>query len=1143
LTNNMTDITGFEGDSSVHASAGTGKTTLLVEKFFRLLMREKDGKFNRMDRILAITFTEKAADEMRLRISRRIRMEIKQTEGMEPGGRKQALLAHLLDSRRRATQSYISTIHSFCARVLRENPVEAGIDPMFEIMDEQRSSALRSDALTKFLLAKLRGGAISDLTYCYGFSSDMGFETSVASIIEKLFPLMRAADMNEASLLAECRDVLALADDKAVSLLNAAFEIGKELSASAKNERGIEMIRKILDGLEKIRRLGPDEREKAVRTSEELVNTLKLTAFPKNESAQNLRGILGEMLAWRVTPLAIGSARELASLLMEFRSYYSRNVKKRVSLDFDDLQELTLSLLNRNDAIRTRYRELFHGVLVDEFQDVNRLQKEIIYSFAAPGDGKLFIVGDPKQAIYGFRGGDTQVFADVKEEIAKNSGGLFRITTNYRSSPELVNFTNRFFGEYGGGLFGEDDVCEANRPPAESPAVERLTFPPPGTADDNRFMEARVVAQRIKEMVDGTGGKQYRYNDIVLLFRKLTALSLYESVFQNADVPVMVYKGTGFFQSQEVADMASVLSLIDDPSDVVSWVATLRSPLVASSDETILAIRRGTDGKIRGPETVPDDNEMETLVSDGLEREKLADFFRWYGQIRNIKDRLTISETIESVIDKSGFMGVLSAQPNGIQKAANVTKLIELGRSMESSGAASLKNFVRRITALIDAEQSAEQAVAVTAGQNVVRIMTVHQAKGLEFPVVFLMDIDGSPGGPPLPVVFDQHRGMAVKYVDKETLRPHQGMEHRNISGMEARKRKEDAIRLFYVGVTRAKEMLVLSGCRMPRSSDGMAEKVDAFLLNHPALFLETAAPQPAIFATRSYATAYELLKGERNAPPKVEVDGAPPLLNMKRDAVAATGGFLSVGDLTTFTRCKREYLFKNIFRINPEPIKKGESSSSAEIGTMAHSILERIDLSAPEKEFEEAVKLESRERLAGAKPADRTTVEKCVMNILGLDLVKRLRDGELKTVGREIPFAYKFDGGFFMEGKIDLLLRDSDGTPYVADYKFSSKQPDAGTKMQAELYALAVSRFTGADTAVCALLYAKGKPRQYSWGVGAERLKEIDAYISRTTAEIIAFEKKVRDEKAASALVGGDEFKCVDSSCAFSGYCNLSNT
>ncbi len=1127
------DIIGFEGDSCVHASAGTGKTTLLVEKFFRLLMREDGGRFNHIDEILAITFTEKAADEMRLRISKRLREEIVTTEGMEPGGKRNAALEHLKDARRRVSQSYISTIHSFCARVLRENPVEAGLDPMFEIMDEQRSSALMSDALTKYLLARLRNGSIADLAYGYGFIGAAGYETSLATMVTKLFPLMRAADMDGRSLIAGCREVFDASDEKAASCLRSASALAAELDDGANNERRSAMIRKVRGGLEKMKNFS-ENREESVRICGGLGTTLNLTAFPKNASARMLKDHLEEAHQWLTSSLSFGTAGELAGLLTEFRAYYPGKVKKRAEVDFDDLQEMTLALFGRHPAILGRYRELFKGVLVDEFQDVNRLQKEIIYSIAPPGDGKLFIVGDPKQAIYGFRGGDTGVFDEAKEDISKNSGGRFRISTNYRSTPELVNFVNRFFEARGDGSFGEDDPCVASRPPANAAAVERLTFSPLESADANRHMEARLAAQRIIGMTGGAHGNNFRYGQIVLLFRKLTALPVYESVFNALDVPIAVVKGSGFYQSQEVADLVSVLSLIDDPTDLVSWAATLRSPLVGCSDETVLALRRGADGKIRNPAVVPGGRALERLVPDESEREKLLDFVGWYENVKNVKDRLAISETMEAVLEKSGLIGVLGAQPCGVQKAANVTKLIELARAMESSGAASLKNFVRRATALVDENNSEPQASASRPGQNVVRIMTIHQAKGLEFPVVFLMDVDGATGAPPSPVVFDQHRGLAVKYVDKETLRSHRGMDHIKISRLEAEKRKKDSLRLFYVGCTRAVDRLVLSGCRMPRSQEGMADAVDAMVLGHPELFRPTPEAKLAALSNRAAPGAYEIL---RNEPPDREAGRVVPE-NYGTAHARKPGGFLSVGDVATFRKCARAHLLRNIFKIQPPPRAGGRGLGPLEIGRHAHSILERADLTAPKKRFDEFLKIELGERLANAAAADKKAVENCVLNLLGLGVIKKLRSGELKPTGTEIPFAYKFDDGFFMEGRIDLLLRDGEGTPWVADYKFSEKLPDLAARLQVELYALAVSRFTGAEGAVCALLYAKGRPREHVWRLSKERLEELAGELRQTALDILEFEEKQGGQNAADAPFGARDFKCPDDSCGFARYC-----
>ncbi|MBI3793463.1 MAG: PD-(D/E)XK nuclease family protein, partial [Nitrospinae bacterium] len=305
------------------------------------------------------------------------------------------------------------------------------------------------------------------------------------------------------------------------------------------------------------------------------------------------------------------------------------------------------------------------------------------------------------------------------------------------------------------------------------------------------------------------------------------------------------------------------------------------------------------------------------------------------------------------------------------------------------------------------------------------------------------------------------------------------------ISKLDEKKRREDGMRLFYVGCTRAEERLVLSGCYMARKSVGIAAKADALAQNEPNLFCKGEPLTPASFASQDFLTPYDVLSKEPSDGAEGKSDASPE----QKRAPSVVKGYVSVGDLTTFSRCKRKYLFNNLMKI-PAPIIKTTAKKSsllppAEFGSVAHSIIEDADMEASHTAFKKFVRKESAERLSHYPPSDRNAVARCVLNVLEFDVIKKLREGRLKLVGREIPFACKFDDGSIMEGKIDLLLRDEKGNPVVADYKFSLKQ------------------------------------------------------LSLSTVEITNFERQCRDDKMTSTFAGSDGLKCPDPTCAYSAYCH----
>ncbi len=578
----METILKFHGDTVVHASAGTGKTRLLVEKFLYELTTETEGRFPGIENIVAITFTEKAADEMSHRISGRI-FEITADMAAEPmDAAATRLYRHLVASRRRMARAYVSTIHSFCARVLRENPVEAGIDPLFEILDERRSRSLMDGALRQFLMLKLRrrDAAVMDLAYRYGFVGTGNHNSSLASLVADLLPLVRASGMAHAALLAPYagfipehrahlnRRVAAVRRDLSVAAGHAAKQEAKDMVARAEA---------LMGDMEAALDADPEEALRLAVSIPAGINAGKIKKA--SDELKRVKETFEEIEDSIAGALSHRQAEGLATLLEEFRRHYQTGVKNRGWLDFDDLEEMTISLFKHNPGIRSAYQQKFRKVLVDEFQDVNHIQKELIYLLAAPGEGRLVVVGDPKQAIYGFRGGDVQVFAETKKEILACGGGLFFLKTNQRAVKELVDFTNEVLLRAQPALFSADDECGAALSAAGAPAVEFFANVNPASADENRYREARRIASRIREMAaDGTA----RYRDIAILFRKFTALPLYESVFRSYGIPLAVHKGAGFYQSQEVKDLISLLAFIEDAGDAVSWAAALRSTATSS---------------------------------------------------------------------------------------------------------------------------------------------------------------------------------------------------------------------------------------------------------------------------------------------------------------------------------------------------------------------------------------------------------------------------------------------------------------------------------------------------------------------------------------------------------------------------------
>ena len=1161
----LTDCLEFAGDTVVRASAGTGKTFLLVEKFIHTL-KQMEGEFHTpLDTILAITFTDKAANEMRHRISQRIIEEIRECEKKKPAGGQVRLVRHLRRSRRQIGQAYISTIHSLCARVLRENPIEAGVDPGFKIMDAARTAQMMEQALEQFLLMRLRKGdaALIELAYRYGYSSDYAYQYSVKRIMGSLLPLLRAASTEPHQLLREYEKLARGLKERLSLFKTGAEQALQSLEHEANTQKRKDRLDALKEGISRLSSASDAKSEDGYRLADELSKAARGFGFksgaPAREAADRLREALDGYSKTVVSALVYKNSVQLRDLLGDFYAFYENRIKSGALLDFDDLQERTLRLFSRRPQTLDNYRKKFRRVMVDEFQDVNGLQKKIIYLLARPGEGRLFIVGDPKQAIYGFRGGDVEVFHEAQKEIVENSGRLFYIRKNYRSNPELVEFTNGYFSRYSNGVFTEDDLCDADRAESGSPAVESIAFIQTDmTADDARFREASLIAARIKEMVtgaefmvaDGKAMRDVKYGDIAVLFRKFTALPLYESALSAANLPYMIHKGSGFYQSQEVADLLNVLSYIENGSDLVSWVGALRSPFAGCSDEMILRLRRAPDGGIIDPLTYAGSSKPRVKGADPLDVEKFMEFTGWAHELMSVKERMTVSELIETVLEKSRITGILGAQPNGLQKVANVLKLIETARTMEQNSVATLKNFIRRAAGFVETGSDEPQALVAAADEDMVRVMTIHQSKGLEFPVVILADVNSVSAPKQSPVIFNPQRGLAVKYVDKTRLSSHKGVVFDETNRVNTEKEQDDDTRIFYVACTRARDRLVLSGWRR-QGRAARTQYLDELADNSPELFVDSTEPKCAAAQRQPEKSVYDHLREEAEGESEKEKVRAAKVAPVKRDAVRRLS--LTVGQVVAFARCPREYLFRSVYGIAPGKTaddggtkrQGGSRSGAAELGAAVHSAMELVEFAADKVAFKKSATSAVDAKLSRQSNKEKRDAVKSIAALYDTDPFTGLRSGALSIAGREVDFTARFGGGpvsCLLRGKLDLLLRDGRDGIWVVDYKYSrAPAADSAARLQLELYALAMFGFIKEiKSATCALVYMKGeKPRVQKWNLDRAQLRKIEERLLKSSLAIYEWEeigRRLNGGRLPSATLPAVD--CPDARCDFKEFC-----
>jgi ATP-dependent helicase/nuclease subunit A len=1030
-----------EGASvALSAGAGCGKTTVLTARF----LGDLDGPDARpLGSIVAMTFTEKAARELRQRIRSKCR----------------ARLAAGADSHRwravlRALEAApIGTFHEFCGHWLRRHADRAGIDPDFAILDATIAGTVRDEALDRCIrqwLAKLDPELI-DLAVEYGLSrvrdalGDLVAERAagrlddwVGRTPEEVVALWREAWETqgraamarklEASARA-CLELLRANDCTHPKMCERrAFLLAElpELAGRSNSDEWLESIREqakvqgggtaahwpapevyeaVKEGFEQLRKAITDFREKA-----------------KWDEAATLE--------------AAGNGLKLARLASKVRQDYDRAKRTRGALDFDDLLVKVRNLLRDHpEAVADLPGGALHRVLVDEFQDTDPIQGEILRHLAgeALGDGRLFLVGDYKQSIYRFRGARPKIFEEFRTDFPAN--GRHALTENFRSVPGILDFVNALFADTFPGAENaldpgpktppRDDRAAveflwASEAPADDPATSRRA------AHDRRTIEARWLARRLRQRIDAgwpvrdrkTGKPRDAHaGDVAFLFRAMTDVGPYESTLLAEGFDYHVVGGSGFYLQQEVQDLVNVLSAIEDPLDAVALAGALRSPFFCLSDDGLfwLATRRRAElidalaVADQIAELSDDDRRQACRARDLLQR--------W----RGLKDRLPIASLVNQVLDESGYEAALLGEFLGPRKRANARKLVRLARRFDRQGDFTLGAFVARLRADLRRPPREEQAATTDEAGKSIRLMSIHQAKGLEFPIVVIPDLNRKPPSLTEFVAFQPELGPLVRpsadggadLDDPDADDSRRSLGWLTYQAIEQAEEENEALRLFYVAATRARDALILSagiGTGDKANSPALRLLDDRFdrATGRCRVSLPVNRPAPVIrVTTESPAPSSSFVPTRRWQPPLIETADA-----IARETVGPDpGSMLSPGR-------------PRLVDLDPA---QGLVSTLARLDRLVRAILDDPS-TFPAKDWRHAA-AKAAQRLDPLAP--RRLIDQAIARLepwldgpIGRELAAA------SSIERSLPWtlAWPPDGGnsTIFQGRIDLVFRDS---------------------------------------------------------------------------------------------------------------------
>jgi ATP-dependent helicase/nuclease subunit A len=1092
----------------VDAGAGTGKTWVLVERFIHLLEKHPHWP---LESILAVTFTRKAAREMRTRI----RAAIEQKVRAYPAD------LHWQERRRLVDRLQVSTIHGLCASILKENAIAAALDPHFEELDEQDSGLLKEEAI-QHTLAELvdEDSPILDLLTTLRVRD---LRSEMRNLLAKRATVSRIlAGMPDPETLlhrwqegfAQMKSELWQAELANNELLDLALREIPPIGIIDQTDLLAHSVEYAQQGCQLL--LSGDLAEAIKLWLQINLKGGKADNWGGKEGLIELKSMLDALRAAARKLEKYGFTREVGQedqqaiqVLMLWKQLWERleqvydllKVQRR-ALDFDDLEMLTEKLLAEEPASERlqAYLAGINHLMVDEFQDTNQIQQSIIYKLAHPEQGdRLFVVGDAKQSIYRFRQAQVSVFNQTKVDIQKASGHPpLRLARSFRTHQPLLSFSNALFeqllqplgSDYAdfeaqpGALVAERDDLPY-QPLAAAP-VELMLIPDKDASGNNidmetaRMWEAAEIANRLLSLHEGgflvwdksqRRNRPFRFDDAAILLRATTSLPLYEEQFKAFGLPYLAVSGRGYYDLPEIQDLIALLQCLYNPADDLSLASVLRSPLFSLSDETLYRLRWQTADNQRSPEVLSFAAALnDPPTTDQQQEVSFASVV--LGDLWSLAGRAPVWELLREAINKTGYEATLalSDQASGGmgRQRSNVLKLLEFARQW---GGASLSEFLRRVQALKAQEAREGEALGQTPESGAVQMMSIHAAKGLEFPVVVLADMGRRTQRRSFDsrILHDPLYGMVCQ------LRDDQGDWQKPASYLwaewqEDQMEQAENKRLLYVACTRAADMLILSG-RLGDKGSWLQEIMTA-------MEIEAGGDGERIEARDGYSirivepeiTPAPVEWGAEALPIPVSLSDIPILANP-----LVADEFPRSVSVTQLTRIGYSNLddsgqvtphFTYPTRLDGQP-----HVPHYKIGRIVHKALADWDcLSYPSGELHAFLERFARKEGLWQEGSITKAVERSYRMLVNLRRHALYRDIDA-AVERytELPFMlHRLDG--VIEGIIDLLYRDKRGLWNLIDWKTEWVSEDQQRmeelsweyNMQLDLYAQAVESFTG---------------------------------------------------------------------------------
>lgn len=941
-------------DVCVVAGPGSGKTRVLVERFAWLVEKGFDP-----ERILAITFTEKAATELKERLASRF--------GSEP------------EKRRRIERAQISTIHGFCHAILREHALAAGLDPRFELLDDLEAASLRQQAMQEALDETARQRQQDFLKL-----AEVWPAANMADSLLAAYEAMRAAGKIEETLEEVFDADAALTDLTArfgTHLANAA-DLNKP-TTDARRLR-LEIIQAILKRLGRLEVPDIHSNFKEIKLTGERDEALKA-------KIGQAKALLAEMMAVWAYKHFLPQRGLLLEILRRFHDLARQKRRSMGLLDFSDLEEYTLELLRNDPSIRRTVSERYEHILMDELQDTNPIQWEILSLVRRPG--RFFAVGDVNQSIYSFRHAEPGLFRQYEQSVSSRGWHVDRLEENYRTRPEILDAVSRILvspaqpGIQPHALKAASSFADTGGPYVEILCSDR-------TADPDTDVMLWLAA-RLRELYGRplAGGATARFEDMAVFVRNTSSFAAVEAALQRFSIPYVVAGGKTFFDSLEVIDLLNALRVLACPEDEIPLFALLRSPFFGRSDEELLLNR------VKGSLAPPD-------VAAFLE------------ELRSQLSSQPASLVLSRLLDETGYSARLS-----LSESANVEKLLSLIDHCQRRLGSDIQIVLDHMEQLQQAAAEA-QAPVLEAG-DAVRLMTIHKAKGLEFPIVAVAALEKSEGSNKSSAAYHPEAGLGFKWLLEDGSKIDDLLMEKAKEKLEEKSSLERN-RLLYVALTRAKERLLLAFTQTARPGPW-----PGLILNRLGL----ALPAEPNTSSRSELAVLTRVSGVPDVPPAPEIQSQAPqpeLTPVAADREAPSE--IAVTALSNFAHCPRRYLLDSVLHW---PLPPSQGGNAMALGTEVH------------------------EYLAGLRTEVSPEARQLAQVFEQSELARRAASASRQH--REMDFLVEIDGTL-LRGQFDLWFDEGHG-PVLVDYKTDRYLGEArlrGYELQMRLYAIALHKLTG---------------------------------------------------------------------------------